>query len=495
MTSSLFFHSLTLININQHHLNSPSKKIIQPQIINSTNVEQIKEMILNAFATSTDFFKVTRAQGNNNQNKVLILNKAVETWLQYFGRYGYLIMRNKNILEHFTKDVLKVFGKKLFAMNKIEIIIKALNSVIEKDTVNNDDNDVITIAREEVTIPQAVGEEEDREEEEEDLLNTSCGSLFGNIPNTMTANLDELLSEIDFNVVTSSTMQFASHEKRTLEERIDELVKENEALRFQNNINNIIIDNQSTEEKNRENNQLMDDIDSLQDQIVLYKNQILVTHNKVRSVEAERETYKKQVEDISLEVNHLRIEKESIGKDMENIKETFGNDMASLQNQLDAKNQFSNNYNAYTQCKQLRMQMELLEKSLMNTNNIVEIHNDNIMNAYDAETVVLEQEYYHLGKRKRQDSLSSDVSSTTKTSKNIAIAIMNKLTYQAMIDNESSKPFRTKINSLYTEFANDKKFLKKIMHIFVKVETKHDSEVVGKQAGVMKVFLKNLTTV
>lgn len=90
-------------------------------------------MLREAFVT--EFFKNIRAQGNNGQNKGLLVQKAVEAWTQYFGRYGYLIKENKRNLTTLVESVLKDVGGKAFLPNKIEFIVRALNVVIPRNNI------------------------------------------------------------------------------------------------------------------------------------------------------------------------------------------------------------------------------------------------------------------------------------------------------------------------------------------------------------------------
>ena len=100
------------------------------EMITNANAEEVKDILRRAFIT--DFFRNIRAQGNNGQNRSVLIQRAIETWHQHFSQY--LASENKKKLEFLLHCVFKEAGKD-FRFNKIDIICKSLNYVIPMNGV------------------------------------------------------------------------------------------------------------------------------------------------------------------------------------------------------------------------------------------------------------------------------------------------------------------------------------------------------------------------
>ena len=100
------------------------------EMITKANAEEVKDILRRAFIT--DFFRNIRAQGNNGQNRSVLIQRATETWHQHFSQY--LASENKKKLEFLIHCVFKEAGKD-FRFNKIDIICKSLNYVIPTNGV------------------------------------------------------------------------------------------------------------------------------------------------------------------------------------------------------------------------------------------------------------------------------------------------------------------------------------------------------------------------
>ena len=100
------------------------------EMITNANAEEVKDILRRAFIT--DFFRNIRAQGNNGQNRSVLIQRATETWHQHFSQY--LASENKKKLEFLLHCVFKEAGKD-FRFNKIDIICKSLNYVIPTNGV------------------------------------------------------------------------------------------------------------------------------------------------------------------------------------------------------------------------------------------------------------------------------------------------------------------------------------------------------------------------
>jgi len=477
-------------------------------------VEQIKDMLRNAFAT--DLFKTTKAQGNNGQNKHLLTQKAVEAWTEYFGRYGYLTMENKKKLEYLTAMVLKDVenASKCFKANKIDIIVKALNVVIP--VRGGGAMDVIMEEEGEEQLSFTVPESIQHQQQEE--LNTSTNSLFGfdttEFPMAVYGDDDNRDYDLEHllgiegmipEAVTSSSYGAATSSSSTSSS--SSYYSATERLHLQNEIEMLRRENDNLKNESQDQLQfLQHQVVQLQQQSNGLKAQVQAVEverdqlkGQVQTVEVERDGFKAQVDAVEVERDQLKGQVDAVEVERDGFKaqvdvarrhleEEMLNKESFRTQLLDAKKQYLDTQYALKQWKELRGTIEIVERTLLGAVVVEDI--------YDAETEV---DVAVVGeKRKREDADNdSECSRESKRARtdDINVLILNKLAYQAIIAHDASKVWRSKIETLYGEYIRDEKFLRKVRAIFIKAEAKTLDATVKEQATIMKAFVEEIANV
>jgi hypothetical protein len=96
-------------------------------------------------------------------------------------------------------------------------------------------------------------------------------------------------------------------------------------------------------------------------------------------------------------------------------------------------------------------------------------------------------------KRKREEESQEEANKKAKVV-DPNVLLLNRLALSSIISQNSSKPFRKKINTLFDKYKDTGKFIRKVREIFVTVENEHANEVVGKQATIMKMYVDQIVT-
>lgn len=385
----------------------------------------------------TDFYRTTRYQGNNKQNEQLVHERAVETWRQSFGRFGYLSQVNKKQLEELLPVVLSRLKD-----NMIKGIKRALTAATPTVTV--------VVAHE-----QEPEQEEDLftlNQQQEDVFNTSNNSLIHlldeNNRGAPTDDLDALFSEFDFPPPPPPTESSVQNEIERLREETERL---NTALTEERH---------ETERLNiawtQEKNQWYDETQRLNDCLDEFRREKIVFDERLKLLE---ETGQRRIQDMQSEL-------------------------------MESKKQYLDTQHALKQWKKTMAQKEHIEKTLFRMSDEVD---------YDAETIILDEDVVG-EKRKRNDDDDDDTSSecshmSKKPRHVIAVSLMNKLAFEKLVAHHDSEKFQKKIESLYAELAGSDKFLTKVRKSFVKAEEKTGNDGVREQAKVMRLFIEALMTV
>jgi hypothetical protein len=99
-------------------------------------------------------------------------------------------------------------------------------------------------------------------------------------------------------------------------------------------------------------------------------------------------------------------------------------------------------------------------------------------------------------KRKRQDDDAEDeeVHKKPKIESDDLLFTFNRLAHTSIIAQESSKPFRKKINALFDKYKDTRKFLRKVREILETVEAQKGEEVVGKQATITRMYVDKIVS-
>jgi hypothetical protein len=99
-------------------------------------------------------------------------------------------------------------------------------------------------------------------------------------------------------------------------------------------------------------------------------------------------------------------------------------------------------------------------------------------------------------KRKRQDDDAEDeeVHKKPKIESDDLLFTFNRLALSSIIAQESSKPFRKKINALFDKYKDTRKFLRKVREILETVEAQKGEDVVGKQAFITRMYVDKIVS-
>ena len=480
-------------------------------MINSGNEEQIKEMLRNAFVT--DDFKNITAQGNHGRNKLLLTQKAIGAWNEYFGRYGFLKIENKKKLIRLVETVLKNVENQKFRSNKIDIIVKALNVVIplKGSAIVEEDEEDGEEEQQASFVPESIQNQQHEE------MNTSTNSLFGFL-DTMVANgdehrdyelenllgIEEMIPEAVTSsssasyggTATSSSSSSSSNERLNLQNEIEMLRRENDQLQF---LQNQVVQLQ------QQSNDLKAQVDAVEVERDGFKAQVQTVEverdgfkAQVQSVEVERDGLKAQVQSVEVERDGFKAQLQAVEVERDGLKEQVDvarrhleeemRNKESFRTQLiDAKKQNFDTQYALKQWKELRGTIDIVERTLLGAVAVEDI--------YDAETEV-EVEVAVVGEKRKREDNDSECSRESKRARtdDINVLILNKLAYQAIIAHDASKAWRSKIQSLYEEFRDDK-FLRKVRAIFTKAEGKTLDATVKENATIMKAFVEEIANV
>ena len=494
-------------------------------MINSGNEEQIKEMLRNAFVT--DDFKNITAQGNHGRNKYLLTQKAIGAWNEYFGRYGFLKIENKKKLIRLVETVLKNVENQKFRSNKIDIIVKALNVVIplKGSAIVEEDEEDGEEEQQASFVPESIQNQQHEE------MNTSTNSLFGFL-DTMVANgdehrdyelenllgIEEMIPEAVTSsssasyggTATSSSSSSSSNERLNLQNEIEMLRRENDQLQF---LQNQVVQLQ------QQSNDLKAQVDAVEVERDGFKAQVQTVEverdgfkAQVQTVEVERDGFKAQVQSVEVERDGLKAQVQSVEVERDGFKaqlqaveverdglkeqvdvarrhleEEMRNKESFRTQLIDAKKQNFDTQYALKQWKELRGTIDIVERTLLGAVAVEDI--------YDAETEV-EVEVAVVGEKRKREDNDSECSRESKRARtdDINVLILNKLAYQAIIAHDASKAWRSKIQSLYEEFRDDK-FLRKVRAIFTKAEGKTLDATVKENATIMKAFVEEIANV
>ena len=480
-------------------------------MINSGNEEQIKEMLRNAFVT--DDFKNITAQGNHGRNKYLLTQKAIGAWNEYFGRYGFLKIENKKKLIRLVETVLKNVENQKFRSNKIDIIVKALNVVIplKGSAIVEEDEEDGEEEQQASFVPESIQNQQHEE------MNTSTNSLFGFL-DTMVANgdehrdyelenllgIEEMIPEAVTSsssasyggTATSSSSSSSSNERLNLQNEIEMLRRENDQLQF---LQNQVVQLQ------QQSNDLKAQVDAVEVERDGFKAQVQTVEverdgfkAQVQTVEVERDGFKAQVQSVEVERDGLKAQVQSVEVERDGFKaqvdvarrhleEEMRNKESFRTQLIDAKKQNFDTQYALKQWKELRGTIEIVERTLLGAVAVEDI--------YDAETEV-EVDVAVVGEKRKREDNDSECSRESKRARtdDINVLILNKLAYQAIIAHDASKAWRSKIQSLYEEFR-DEKFLRKVRAIFTKAEGKTLDATVKENATIMKAFVEEIANV
>ena len=205
---------------------------------------------------------------------------------------------------------------------------------------------------------------------------------------------------------------------------------------------------------------------------------------QVQSVEVERDGFKAQLQAVEVERDGL---KEQVDVARRHLEEEMRNKESFRTQLIDAKKQNFDTQYALKQWKELRGTIDIVERTLLGAVAVEDI--------YDAETEV-EVEVAVVGEKRKREDNDSECSRESKRARtdDINVLILNKLAYQAIIAHDASKAWRSKIQSLYEEFRDDK-FLRKVRAIFTKAEGKTLDATVKENATIMKAFVEEIANV
>ncbi len=486
--------------------------------------------------------------GDNGNNKALLLQKSIEAWKNNFGPPGYLIMPNKIHLDRLAKEVFYPQEKKCFRHNKTEIILRGIGHAIEKVP------EEVTLEEQEHfnNMAGVVVENVDSL----NVSNNSLFGDHGTIPAPTTVGPVDDDFDIFFGHMlngsgvaegggaTSSTSSSSNNnnsireldltlEIGTLKERIESLEADLDKKNEDNNLLKMLI--REGNQKLKDNKQQAEDRekameaafevklltlekeiamqltareqlmkDSMTNLEAAFEERLASREKDLEAAFEERLASREKNLETAFEERLVSREKEdqaafeaarekddevydavTVDEVDDAVTQEFEERLASREKDLEAAFEErlasrEKDLEAEFAAKMARREKDMEDSLWMKIKSIVDKENIPSSN-----------------KRKRQDdddAEDEEVHKKPKIESDDLLFTFNRLALSSIIAQESSKPFRKKINALFDKYKDTRKFLRKVREILETVEAQKGEEVVGKQATITRMYVDKIVS-
>ena len=504
----------------------------------------------------TPVFIDIKAMGDNGNNKALLLQKSIEAWKNNFGPPGYLIMPNKIHLDRLAKEVFYPQEKKCFRHNKTEIILRGIGHAIEKvpeevtleeqEHFNNmagvvvENVDSLNVSNNSlfgdhgtIPAPTTVGPvDDDFDIFFGHMLNGPEVVEGGGATSSSSSNNNNSIRELDLTL-----------EIGTLKERIASLEADLDKKNEDNNLLKMLI--REGNQKLKDNKQQAEDREKAME--AAFEAQLasrrkddeaafevkLLTREKEMALQltARDQLMKDSMTNLEAAFEERLVSRE---KDLEaafeerlasrekDLEAAFEERLTSREQDLEAAHEKDDEvYDAVTVDEADDAVTQEFEERLASREKDLEAAFEERLASREKDleaefaakmarrekdmedslwmkikSIVDKENVPSSNKRKRQDDDAEDeeVHKKPKIESDDLLFTFNRLAHTSIIAQESSKPFRKKINALFDKYKDTRKFLRKVREILETVEAQKGEEVVGKQATITRMYVDKIVS-